>query len=85
MPPLLTEDFTQRPSGGGRDSARELLSPHTLRLTHLHIPVCTLTHTLSSKDIPRQGMFAHSYIRLLKQLCGCTVLCVTEHILIRIL
>lgn len=69
--------------GDPQDVAETLLENsylHTHLLVHLHIPVCAQTHTLSGGDMPRQGMVAHSYMRLLRQLCGCTVLCVSGHI-----
>lgn len=46
VPLLLTEDFTQRPSGGGRDSARELLSAHTLACTFTYPSLSTNTHII---------------------------------------
>lgn len=46
VPPLLTEDFTQRPSGGVRDSTRELLSPHALAHTFTFPSLHTNTHII---------------------------------------
>lgn len=48
--PLLTEDFTQRPSGGGRNSARELLSPHTL--AHAFTYPSLHTHIIQQRHTP---------------------------------
>lgn len=41
----LTEDFSQRPSGGGRDSAQELLSPHTCSHAYTYATLHTHTYT----------------------------------------
>lgn len=46
MPPLLTEDFSQRPSGGGRDSAQELLSRCTCSHTYTYSSSHTNTHII---------------------------------------